>query len=114
MTHEEMNKFIAELRTYDKGAEPADGWWVAYNDLQKAADALEWFKAEFIASCEGQHEIELRLTTEVRKANAREELAFFAGAHALICDPTVDIVQAWQQYRCQDDSDWKAVSGNQK
>ncbi len=67
MTREEMDKFIALLRTYDEGAEPAEGWWVAYNDLQKAADALEWFKSEFIASCKGQHEIELRLTAEVEQ-----------------------------------------------
>ena len=67
MTREEMDKFIADLRTYDEGCEPADGWWVAYTDLQKAADALEWFKNEFIESCKGQHEIELRLSAEKKR-----------------------------------------------
>ena len=46
MTREEMDKFIADLRTYDEGCEPADGWWVAYTDLQKAADALEQAQQE--------------------------------------------------------------------
>ena len=32
---------IVELRSFDECSEPADGWWVAYNDLLAAANTLE-------------------------------------------------------------------------
>lgn len=37
----DLIKFVAELRSYDEGAQPADGWYVAYDDLQRAADEIE-------------------------------------------------------------------------
>ena len=48
--------------------------------------------------------------SEVTTANARERPTFIAGANAVMNDQDVDIEQAWQQYRCQDDTDWKVVS----
>jgi hypothetical protein len=47
-----------------------------------------------------------RLSCEVKRANARERKAFTAGFYSLGADEE----QKWQEYRCQDDSDWKAVS----
>jgi hypothetical protein len=49
------------------------------------------------------------LTTEVSAANARERPAFMAGWGYRYVHKSDDLEQAWQQYRCQDDSDWKAV-----
>ncbi len=53
------------------------------------------------------------LSAEVTAANARERPAFVAGWNAALhikdCDSD-DIERAWQQYRCQDETDWKAVS----
>jgi len=65
-----------------------------------------------------------RLTEQLRAANARERPAFEAGYEAGgddcrtgdmdewgergVTKYTEDREQAWQQYRCQDDSDWKA------
>jgi len=52
-----------------------------------------------------------RLTEQLRAANARERPAFEAGYEAGGDDCRTgdeDREQAWQQYRCQDDSDWKA------
>jgi len=37
----EIRGFIANLRSYDEGGQPADGWYVAYDDLLKAADTME-------------------------------------------------------------------------
>ena len=52
------------------------------------------------------------LRSEVSTANARERVAFMAGAYAVIGDKVndIDIEQMWQQYRCQNETDWKAVS----
>ena len=38
---DKIRKFISDLRTYDEGCEPADGWYVAYDDLQKSANTME-------------------------------------------------------------------------
>lgn len=52
------------------------------------------------------------LEADLKKANARERPAFEAGLDAGVdvnyfnCQ---DKEQAWQQYRCQDDTDWKSV-----
>ena len=46
---ERQKAMIADLRSYDEGAEPADGWWVAFNDLQKSADTIESLIAEIDA-----------------------------------------------------------------
>ena len=37
----DIKQFVNLLRTYDEGGEPAEGWWVAYNDLQKSAEIIE-------------------------------------------------------------------------
>ena len=56
-----------------------------------------------------------RLTAEIRKANAREREAFMAGFTGRTLASFTgranmpDIEQAWQQYRCRDDTDWKSV-----
>lgn len=42
-------------------------------------------------------------------ANARERPAFFAGA---IDMDDANVEQAWQQYRCKDDKDWKVTDEN--
>ena len=49
------------------------------------------------------------LLSEVTTANARERKAFAAGFYSLGADEE----QKWQEYRCQDDSDWKVVSEEQ-
>ena len=55
------------------------------------------------------------LSSKITTANARERKAYMAGFWdgyetdpVPECEP--DEEQAWQQYRCQDDSDWKVVS----
>ena len=50
-------------------------------------------------------------SSEVSNANARERKAFMAGCqYACTTAPDDwDQEQGWQQYRCQDDSDWKAT-----
>ena len=53
------------------------------------------------------------LTAQVTAANARERPAFMAGLEAAFewnGIETLDYEQAWQQYRCQDETDWKVVS----
>ena len=64
---------------------------------------------------EKDQEIE-RLSAEVSAANARERPAFMAGFQSgyEAGEPCTtieqeDYEQAWQQYRCQDDSDWKVT-----
>ena len=55
------------------------------------------------------------LLSELAAANAREKKAFM---YAIWIDPDcwmsendeLDPEQAWQQYRCQDETDWKVVS----
>ena len=47
-----------------------------------------------------------RLTNEVTIANGRERQAFITG-YKCGADPE-DLEHAWQQYRCQDDTDWVA------
>ncbi len=54
-----------------------------------------------------------RAFDEARSANARERPAFMAGLEAAFewnGIETLDYEQAWQQYRCQDETDWKVVS----
>lgn len=70
------------------------------------------------------HEAEIeRLSAEVTKANRLEREAFGAGMLAAIeqfskvfnAAKDIDFEQTWQQYRCQDDTDWKATdSGRQE
>ena len=48
-----------------------------------------------------------RGSSEVSTANAREKPAFMAGFER--GGDCVDADEAWQQYRCQDNSDWKAT-----
>lgn len=48
------------------------------------------------------------LEADLKKANARERRAFQAGLYEDIAE-SVDEEQLWQQYRCQDDTDWKVV-----
>lgn len=43
------------------------------------------------------------------EANARERPAFFAGA---IDMDDANVEQAWQQYRCKDETDWKVADDN--
>ncbi len=54
------------------------------------------------------------LRNEITVANAREREAFMAGFKAATTTPPGmfgrDEEQAWQQYRCQDETDWKVVS----
>ena len=52
------------------------------------------------------------LRSQVTAANARERKSFMAGfAYGIDYDiGNPDSEQCWQQYRCQDDTDWKAVS----
>ena len=50
----EIREQIANLRSFDEGGKPADGWWVAYNDLQKAADSLEKLLAVYEAAVDQQ------------------------------------------------------------
>ena len=57
----DLQKFVADLRTYDEGAEPADGWYVAYNDLQKCADIIKRLSARGFQDLTHDNE---RLTTE--------------------------------------------------
>ena len=47
---DKVRKFIDDLRTYDEGCEPADGWYVAYNDLQKSANTMEALLEYYTAS----------------------------------------------------------------
>jgi len=47
------------------------------------------------------------LVTEVKAANLRERKAFMAGLS--INAGYQDAEQEWQQYRCKDDTDWRAV-----
>ncbi len=57
-----------------------------------------------------QKEVE-RLSSEVSTANARERKAFMAGIEAVQHGADFhDEEEAWQKYRCQDDSDWAVVS----
>ena len=59
-----------------------------------------------------------RLLDQLTVANARERKAFMAGIDAVTSHAPPsradmsdwDDEQAWHQYRCQDDSDWKMVS----
>ena len=52
-----------------------------------------------------------RLTTELKNANARERKAFMTACKIRSITPIAewDEEEAWQQYRCQDDTDWKAT-----
>ena len=79
-----MNDLIDRLHGVQMSLAPTAG-----AILQEAADALE-------------------------QANARERPAFEAGllagaAKAPLYIDDFDIEQAWQHYRCQDDTDWKTV-----
>jgi len=38
---DKIRKLISGLRTYDEACEPEDGWYIAYDDLQKSADTME-------------------------------------------------------------------------
>ena len=53
------------------------------------------------------------LRDEILAANARERKAFIAGVQAVTesmpYTTVFDEDQAWQQYRCQDETDWKVV-----
>ena len=54
-----------------------------------------------------------KLLAELAAANARERPAFEAGYREGLAEAWIedgDVEQAWQQYRCQDDTDWKVVS----
>lgn len=54
------------------------------------------------------------LLAEVKAANARERKAFMAGVdYGFTESASDDWEQAWQQYRCQDDTDWKATVSTQ-
>ena len=68
-------------------------------------DRLEWTLADNVRQA---MEIS-RLSSEVSTANARERKAFMAGCqYACATAPNDwDQEQGWQQYRCQDDSDWE-------
>ena len=67
----ELRKFVSDLRSYDEACEPADGWYIAYNDLQCAADEIE------------------RLTTEAGNlVNALQEIQ--GSADAAYMDTRVD------------------------
>ncbi len=65
--------------------------------------------------CEGLRAALKRETSKVTAANARERKAFMAGFKAATTTPPGmfgrDEEQEWQQYRCQDETDWKVVSG---
>ena len=50
-----------------------------------------------------------RLEAELKQANARERKAFIAGWNGGLCAGNTDEEQAWQQYRCQNNSDWAAL-----
>ena len=57
-----------------------------------------------------------RAFEEAKRANARERPAFMAGLEAAFewdGVETLDYEQAWQQYRCQDDADWRSVQQRQ-
>ena len=52
-----------------------------------------------------------RLSCENERANARERKAFMAGVEAVQHGADFhDEEEAWQQYRCRDETDWKVVS----
>ena len=42
----DLQGFVASLRSYDEAGQPADGWCIAYNDLQEAADTIERLEEE--------------------------------------------------------------------
>jgi len=62
-----------------------------------------------------------RLRGALGKANARERPAFENGAAMLANEvgvsfgttAKVDLEMLWQQYRCQDDTDWACVQANE-
>ena len=58
-----------------------------------------------------------RLTAVLKISNVRERRAFMAGLESAIMYDELgdlDAEQEWQQYRCQDDSDWASVSLGQR
>lgn len=61
-------------------------------------------------SCPMNCKIKYDAADALEQANARERPAFMAGyEYADVNNTTADAEQAWQEYRCQDDTDWKAV-----
>ena len=76
---------------------------------------MEWPASACKTVDEQDDEIE-RLTAEVTKWKAEQEKAFRAGWTScwLYWEAgVIDEEQAWQQYRCQDETDWKSVSGRE-
>lgn len=60
-----------------------------------------------------------RLLCEVKRANARERPAFDAGmkaaaAMAPFSIDDFDCEREWQQYRCQDETDWRVSEGQSR
>lgn len=67
-------------------------------------DCTKTTVCQLCAAVEDKEEEIKRLKEKLLKANARERSAFFAGFKDGRNHP--DIEQAWQQYRCLDDTDW--------
>jgi len=53
----------------------------------------------------------LEAADALEQSQGREQQAFMAGINAVMNSMDVDEEQAWQQYRCQDDTDFRAVRG---
>jgi len=52
----------------------------------------------------------IQLTAELERRQGRERKAFVAGYNTVNSDADSDLEQAWQQYRCRDDSDFATVT----
>lgn len=51
------------------------------------------------------------LWRELQKSQGHEQQAFIAGIAAVMNNMDVDEEQAWQQYRCQDETDFREARG---
>lgn len=97
--------------------------WECNTELLAEVERLQMLDTEGLAhlqegnrvrsvAIEGQKKEIERLSCEVTTANAREREAFMAGCQYAGKAPPDDWdqEQGWQQYRCQDETDWKVVS----
>ena len=131
---EETLKIESELRAENKRLEALDKDWLRASEqwadenslLEKRSRAMS-LKAELIEKrylpCPDHRDKHQTgdecLMCQLERANARERKAFAAGMIALVDHVAgalekaadIDPEQAWQQYRCQDDSDWRAARG---
>ena len=106
LLHKAQSILLCAMGVQDATIEELDGaLWAASDFVVKAQKLLE---CAVVAGGE--------VSSQLVQANAREHRAFYAGMKASASMApfnidNVDVEQKWQQYRCQDDSDWAVSEG---